>query len=284
MSSQLKTALLLGLLTAILLLLGGALGGQGGLVVAFVLALLMNFFSYWYSDRIVLAMYKARELAPADAPGLHRTVEELAAAAGIPKPRVFLVPTETPNAFATGRSPGHAAVAVTEGILRLLSPEELRGVLAHELGHVGNRDILVQSVAAVLAGAIMFVAGMLRWGAIFGGLGGRDGERANPLAAIVLAIVAPVAAMLVQMAISRSREYGADQTGAELSGTPGALASALEKLAAGSARRPLTRGSPATAHLFIVNPFSGGIAGLFSTHPPVEERVRRLRALAAERS
>ena len=281
MSSTFRTAVLLGLLTAIILVMGQALGGSRGLVLAGVVALAMNLGSWWYSDRIVLTMYRARELSPADAPGLHAMVGELAANAGIPKPRVALAPTETPNAFATGRNPEHAVVAVTEGLLRLLPPDELRGVLAHELGHVRNRDILIQSVAAVLAGAIMMVGSWLRWAAIFG-MGGRDdGEGGNPLAVILMAVLAPVAAMLIQMAISRTREYGADRIGAEISGHPEALASALEKLSAAGKRAPMRMGSEATAHMFIVNPFTAGsLAGLFSTHPPVEERVRRLRAMA----
>lgn len=284
MSSQLKTALLLGLLTGLILLIGQAAGGRGGLMVAFVLALVMNGVSYWFSDKIVLAMYRAREVSPADAPALHRMVEELAGNAGLPKPRICVIPVETPNAFATGRDPAHGAVAVTEGILRLLSPEELRGVLAHELGHIANRDILVQSVAAVLAGMVMMVANMLKWTAIFGG--GRSDEEGggNPATAIVLAIVAPLAAMLIQMAISRAREFGADRAGAAISGSPLALASALGKLSAAGLRIPLRQGSPATAHMFIVNPFSGaGLASLFSTHPPVEERIRRLSAMAGGR-
>ena len=282
MSSQIKTGLLLGLLTALILLLGQAAGGPGGLAVAFVFALLMNGASYWFSDRIVLAMYRGREVSATDAPALHRMVEELAANAGLPKPRIYVLPTQTPNAFATGRNPAHAAVAVTEGILRLLPPEELRGVLAHELGHVRNRDILTQSVAAVLAGAIMMIANMLRWTAFFGG--GRSDEEGGgggPFAALALAIVAPLAAMLVQMAISRTREFEADKAGAQISGAPLSLAAALGKLSAASQRTPLPGGNSATAHMFIVNPLAGGMAGLFSTHPPVEERIRRLQAMAA---
>lgn len=281
MSSTFRTALLLGLLTALILAMGQALGGPRGLVLAGLVALAMNLGSWWFSDRIVLTIYRARELSEADAPALHAMVAELAANAGIPRPRVALVPTDTPNAFATGRDPQHAVVAVTQGILQLLSPDELRGVLAHELGHVRNRDILIQSVAAVLAGAIMMVASWMRWAALFG-MGGRDEEGgSNPAAMILMAILAPVAAMLIQMAISRTREYGADRTGAEISGSPGSLASALEKLSAAGKRAPMRMGSEATAHMFIVNPFTAGsLAGLFSTHPPVEERVRRLRAMA----
>lgn len=279
MNSQIKTILLLSLLSGVILALGAMLGGRGGLVIAFVFALAMNAGSYWFSDKIVLSMYKAQELAPEDAPALHRMVEELSAAAQIPKPRVYVVPEEAANAFATGRNPENAAVAVTAGITRLLSPDELRGVLAHEIGHIANRDILIQTVAATLATVIMFVSNIVRWGAIFGM--GRDGEEgSNPFALLAMAIVAPFAAMLIQMAISRTREYKADQSGARYSGTPGDLASALEKISAASTRRPLKQGNLATENMFIVNPFSGrSLAGLFSTHPPVEERVRRLRAM-----
>ncbi len=280
MTNQLKTGLLLGLLTGLILLFGNLLGGQTGLVIAFVLAIGMNVGSYWYSDKIVLSMYKAREVSPQEAPELHRIVEELAQKAGLPKPRVTVIPEEAPNAFATGRNPGHGVVAVTEGIMKILSREELKGVLAHEMGHIHNRDILIQTVAATLAGVIMFVSSMVKWAAIFG-MGGGDDEGGNPFLAIVLAIVAPIAAMLIQMAISRSREYLADQTGAGLSGHPGSLASALEKLDASSRRVPVRHGNPATAHMFIVNPFSGqSLGNLFSTHPPVQDRVARLRAMS----
>ena len=279
MTNQLKTGLLLGLLTAIILMFGSMLGGQTGLILAFILAIAMNVGSYWFSDRIVLSMYKARELGPEDAPALHRMVEELASRGSLPKPRIFLIPQEAPNAFATGRSPNNSVVAVTQGIMQLLSPEELKGVLAHEIGHIKNRDILIQSVAATLAGVIMFVSSMIKWAAIFG-MGGNDEEGGNPLLAIVLAIVAPIAAMLIQMAISRSREYLADRTGAQLAGNPRHLAGALEKLDAYSRRLPMKQGNPATAHMFIVNPFSGqNLANLFSTHPPVQERIQRLMAL-----
>ncbi|MCF8037895.1 MAG: zinc metalloprotease HtpX [Desulfohalobiaceae bacterium] len=279
MTNQLKTGLLLGLLTALILLFGRLLGGQSGLIFAFILAIAMNVGSYWFSDRIVLSMYKARELSPQDAPALHRIVEELAGRGGLPKPKVYLIPQDAPNAFATGRSPGKSVVAVTQGLMHLLTPEELKGVLAHEMGHIRNRDILIQSVAATLAGVIMFVSTMVKWAAIFG-MGGNDDEGGNPLLAIILAIVAPIAAMLIQMAISRSREYLADRSGAELSGNPGYLASALEKLDAYSKKMPMKQGNPSTAHMFIVNPFSGqNLANLFSTHPPVQERVKRLRSL-----
>ena len=280
MTNQLKTGLLLGLLTAIILLFGQMLGGQGGLIFAFILAIAMNVGSYWYSDRIVLSMYKAKEMSPSEAPRLHEIVAELAQRAGVPKPRVFIIPQDAPNAFATGRTPKQGVVAVTEGIMQLLTLDELKGVLAHEMGHIRNRDILIQTVAATLAGVIMFVANMRQWAAIFG-MGGSDDEGGgNPLVAIVMAIVAPIAAMLIQMAISRSREYLADQTGAQLAGDPNSLASALEKLDAYSRRVPMRQGSPATAHMFIVNPFSGqAMANLFSTHPPVQDRVQRLRSM-----
>lgn len=282
MTSQLKTALLLGLLTVLICIVGQALGGRSGLVVAFGLALAMNLGSYWFSDKIVLSMYSARELSPADAPGLHAMVEELARNGGIPKPRVMLIPQDAPNAFATGRNPEHGVVAVTQGIMRLLSPEELRGVLAHELGHIKNRDILVQSIAAVLGGAVMMMANMLQWASIFGGARGEDEEGGGMgvLGGLLMAILAPIAASLIQMAISRSREYLADATGAELSGAPLALAGALGKLDDYSRQIPMNA-NPATENMFIVNPFAGmSMASLFSTHPPTEERIRRLRAMA----
>jgi heat shock protein HtpX len=280
MTSQVKTLVLLGLLTGIILLFGRLLGGQTGLVVAFGLAMVMNVTSYWYSDKIVLRMYKAREVSPTEAPGLHQMVADLARRASIPKPRIFVIPEQTPNAFATGRNPEHGVVAVTEGIMGLLSREELHGVLAHELGHIRNRDILIQTVAATLAGAIMFLANMVKWAALFG-FGGRDGnERGNPLVALALAIIAPIAALLIQMGISRSREYFADQSGAELSGNPEGLASALEKIEAYSKRMAMHNGNPATAHMFIVNPFKNvSMAQLFSTHPSTQERASRLRSM-----
>lgn len=274
MTNQIKTLFLLALLTGLILFLGAAAGGLSGLVFALLVALVMNVVSYWFSDSIVLRMYRARELSRSEQPDLFNMVEELAREADIPTPRLYLIPQKAPNAFATGRNPAKAVVAVTEGILLLLDREELRGVLAHEIGHITNRDILIQSVAAVMATAIMFLANMLRFGALFGGSGGRN--RGNPLAAIGLAILAPFAAMLIQMAISRSREYQADATAAAISGTPRALASALEKLVTTGKHIPL-KASPATESLFIVNPLSGGfLAGLFSTHPPAEERIRRL--------
>ncbi len=282
MTNQIKTVLLLGLLTGLVLFLGGVLGGQTGLIIALAFALLMNVGSYWYSDKVVLAMYKAQELGPHDAPALHQMVDELAREAGIPKPKICRIPSDAPNAFATGRDPKHGVVAVTDGIMRLLSPEELRGVIAHELGHIKNRDILVQTIAGVLASVVMFVANMAQFAALFGMMS-NDEDAPNPIAALLLAIVAPIAATLVQMAISRSREYLADSTGATMAHDPLALASALEKISAYSQRAPMQMGNEATSHLFIVNPFTASkVASLFSTHPPVEERVARLRELAAK--
>ncbi|MHC1791870.1 zinc metalloprotease HtpX [Solidesulfovibrio sp.] len=285
MTSQLKTALLLGLLTVLICIVGQAMGGRTGLFIAFALALAMNVGSYWFSDKIVLSMYHARELAPADAPGLHAMVEELARNGNIPKPRIMLIPQDAPNAFATGRDPEHGVVAVTQGIMRLLSTEELRGVVAHELAHIKNRDILVQSIAAVLGGAVMMMANMLQWTAIFGGSrsDNEEGGGTGMLGGLLMAILAPIAASLIQMAISRSREYLADATGAQLSGTPLALAGALGKLDAYARQIPMNA-SPATENMFIVNPFAGlSMASLFSTHPPTEERIRRLRDMAGGR-
>ena len=283
MTSQLKTLLLLALLTGLIMLLGGALGGKTGLLIAFGFALLMNVGSYWYSDKIVLKIYKAKVLTPQEAPMLHRMVEDLANNAGIPKPRVAIIPDESPNAFATGRNPENAVVAVTEGLVRLLSPDELRGVVAHEIGHVANRDILIQSVAGVLASVIMMIANMLQWGAIFGMGSSRDGEGGgNMFTLLLMAIVAPLAASLIQFAISRSREYLADATGAKICGNPLALASALGKISSYSKQIPMHGGNSATAHMFIINPFSGGnMAKLFSTHPPVEDRIAKLKAMSS---
>lgn len=281
MTSQLKTLVLLAALSAIIILFGGAVGGRSGLMIAFIIALVMNVGSYWFSDKIVLTMYKARELSPADAPMLHDMVEELAANAGIPKPRICIVPEEAPNAFATGRNPQNAVVAVTQGIIRLLSPEELRGVLAHEISHIAHRDILIQGVAAVLASVIVMLANMAQIAAIFGG--GRDREGGgNPLGMILMAILGPIAAALIQMAISRSREYYADSGGAQFSGDPAALASALAKLQSYSQKIPMHRPAESTENIFIVSPLlSGGMKSLFSTHPPTEERIRRLRQMAS---
>ncbi|MDO5483931.1 MAG: zinc metalloprotease HtpX [Desulfovibrionaceae bacterium] len=281
MTSQIKTFLLLALLSGIIIVLGGMLGGRSGIIIAFGLALAMNLGSYWYSDKIVLSMYHARELAPEEAPYLHQIVEELARNAGIPKPRVCVIPEEAPNAFATGRDPQHAVVAVTEGIMRLLSPAELRGVVAHEIGHIVNRDILIQTIAGVMGSAIVTLANIFQFTAIFGG-NREDGEGGNPIAGLVMALLAPIAASLIQMSISRSREYLADDTGAALCGQPLALAGALHKLGVASGRIPMQAGNPSTEQMFIVAPLfgSGGMAKLFSTHPPLEERIQRLQAMA----
>jgi heat shock protein HtpX len=282
MSNTLKTTALLAALTVLLILIGSVVGGEQGMVVAFVFAGLMNFASYWWSDKIVLWMYGAREVNEAEAPGFHALVRRLAQSAGLPMPKVYIIPTDTPNAFATGRNPQHAAVAATEGILRLLTSDELEGVIGHELGHVRNRDILTSTVAATLAGAIMMLSRMAQWAAFFGGVRSSDedeGGAGGIIGMLILAIVAPLAAMLIQMAISRSREYQADATGAQISHKPWALADALEKLERASTAIPMNA-NPATAHLFIVNPLSGSsILNLFSTHPPIEARVARLRAM-----
>jgi heat shock protein HtpX len=281
MSNIFKTGLLLAVLTAMLVLLGGAIGGQQGMMIAFFIALAMNFVSYWFSDKIVLAAYGARPIDEAAAPRLYAIVHRLATRAGIPMPRVYLIPSETPNAFATGRNPQHAVVAVTEGIMRILDEEELEGVLAHELSHVKNRDVLISTVAATLAGAITYLAHMAQWAAMFGGRSRDDEEGgSNPIAMILLAVLAPIAALLVQMAVSRSREFQADATGARVAGRPWGLAKALEKLQMANQAMPMADATPATAHLFIVNPLSGQtLMRLFSTHPPLEERIARLRAM-----
>ncbi|OGP81116.1 MAG: protease HtpX [Deltaproteobacteria bacterium RBG_16_64_85] len=282
MSNTLKTGLLLAVLTALFLLIGNAVGGQNGMVMAFGLAVLMNFGAYWFSDKIVLRMYGAKEVSEAEAPQLHGVVRRISLAAGLPMPKVYLIPTDSPNAFATGRNPEHAAVAVTEGILRLLSPDELEGVLAHEMAHVRNRDILVGTVAATLAGAVMMLARFAQFAAIFGG-GGRDRDEEGGggiVGMLFLAIVAPIGAMLIQMAVSRSREYLADETGAKFCGKPLSLARALEKISGISREVPMDA-TPATAHMFIVSPLTGkGVLSMFSTHPPVEKRVERLRSMA----
>jgi heat shock protein HtpX len=273
-----KTAILLTILTVILLLVGQAIGGRGGMFVALIFALTINFISYWFSDKIVLAMYRGRRIEEADNPRLYGMVRKVSQQANLPMPKVYLIPSDSPNAFATGRNPDNAAVAVTEGILRALEEEELEGVLSHELAHVRNRDILIQTIAATIAGAISYLAFMARWAAFFGG--GRDDDEGGILGLLAVAILAPIAAVVVQMAISRSREYAADETGARISRKPLALAEALKKLHAYSRRAPLAA-QPATAHLFIVNPLSGrGLANLFSTHPPLEERIRRLEELS----
>jgi len=277
-----KTFILLAGLSALLLLLGQALGGRSGLYFALFMALIMNMVGYWFSDKIALSMSGAREVSIQEAPELHQTVEKLCVQAGLPKPRVYIIPQETPNAFATGRNPEHAAVAVTEGILRILKPGELEGVLAHELAHVKNRDILISSVAAVIAGAISYIATMAQWGAFLGMGRGDDeegGSGGNIISVLLMAIVAPIAAMLIQMAISRSREYQADATGARIIGAGRPLANALVKLEEYNKQVPM-QVNPAQAQMYIVNPLSaGGFTRLFSTHPPVEERVARLLAM-----
>lgn len=282
MSNSFKSVILLATLTGLLVVMGRVLGGNAGMIFAFGLAVVMNFASYWFSDQIALKMAGAREVTHEQAPQLHAIVDELAYRAGLPKPRVAIVESPSPNAFATGRDKDHAVVAVTTGILQILNRDELMAVLGHELGHVKNRDILVSSIAATIAGAITMVAQMLQFAAFFGGFGSRDGdgEGTNPFAALAMIILAPIAAMLIQMAISRSREYGADDTGAHIVGDPLALASALEKLETGSRQIPMDV-NPAASHLFIVNPLNGRmLANLFSTHPPIPERVKRLRQMA----
>ena len=280
-----KTFILLAGLTALLLFIGQAMGGRSGLYMAFFMALLMNFIGYWFSDKIALKMSGAQEVTVDQAPDLHRTVERLSAQAGLPKPRVYIMPQDTPNAFATGRNPEHAAVAVTQGILRLLKPEELDGVLAHELAHIKNRDILISSVAAVMAGAISHLAYMAQWGAMFG-MGRSDDEEGggagNMIAVILMAIIGPMAAMLIQMAISRSREFSADATGAKIIHAGRPLANALLKLESYNKQLPM-QVNPATAQMYIVNPLSArGLTRLFSTHPPIQERVDRLMALKVQ--
>ena len=276
MGNHIKTVFLLTAMTGLFLVLGYSLGGQTGMVIALIIALAMNFFSYWQSHTIVLKMYRAQPLERSQAPELHDTVARLAQRAGLPMPRLYVIPEQAPNAFATGRNPEHGVVAVTEGLLRLMNQEELEGVLAHELGHIKNRDILISTIVATLAGAIMFIASMARFTAIFGG---RDSEEGGPgiVGVIILSILAPLAAMMVQMAVSRSREYLADATAAQVMGRPRGLASALNKLGEYTRRGVAVNANPSTAHMFIVNPLAGTrFAGLFSTHPPLEERIRRL--------
>lgn len=275
--NTLRTAMLLTALTLLFVFVGQLVGGRSGAMFAFVLAVVMNFGAYWFSDKLVLAMYRAQPISPNEAPRLYSIVQELATSAGLPAPRVYLIPSPSPNAFATGRNPQNAVVAVTQGILDLLNEDELRGVLAHELAHVRNRDMLIGSIAATLAGAISMLAFMARWGAIFGGFGGRSDREGGIVGLLAAAIVAPIAAMVIQMAVSRSCEYKADATGARVAGSPYGLANALAKLESASQRRPL-QANPASAHLFIVNPLRGkSVWNLLSTHPPIEERIRRLR-------
>lgn len=282
--NTLKTTLLLTSLTVLLVLIGQGVGGNGGMILAFVMALVMNGGAYWFSDKIALKMSGAREVTAAEAPQLHGMVGELARRAEVPMPRVYLIDSEAPNAFATGRDPAHGAVAVTSGIMRMLDRDELAGVIAHELGHIKNRDTLISAIAATVAGAVTMIANMAQWAMIFGGFGGSDEEEEGGLGGLVgglfMIILAPIAATLVQLAISRTREYGADAAGARIAGDPIALASALRKLEGWSKQMPMAV-NPTTAHMYIVNPLSGSsIAGLFSTHPPTQERIARLEQLA----
>lgn len=276
----LRTMALMVALTLLLVFVGAALGGKNGMTIALIFAFGMNFITYWFSDKIVLKMYRAKQVSEAEAPELFSTVRRLAQKAELPMPKVYIMEQEQPNAFATGRNPKHGAVAVTTGIMKILSREELEGVLAHELAHIKNRDILVGTIAATIAGAISYLAQMAQWAMIFGGRSSDDnGEHSNPIATIVMMIVGPIAAMLVQMAISRSREYGADAGGANISGNPLYLANALKKLQMASEKIPMNA-NPATSHMFIVSPLTGGgILKLFSTHPPIEERIKRLKSI-----
>ena len=287
MGNMFKTAFLLTLMTLLLMFIGRAFGGQNGMFLALAIAVVMNFAAYFFSDKIALATYRAQPVTREELPRAYAAVERLTQKIGIPMPKIYVIPSESPNAFATGRNPSHASVAVTHGILGLLNDEELEGVLAHELGHVNNRDILISSVAATLAGAITMLASMGRWAMLFGGYGGRSREDrgGGGLAALFMLIVAPIAATLIQLGVSRSREYQADATGAHVTGNPYALASALQKLDAYSRRIPM-QASPSTAHLFIIQPFLGVSAGtfanLFSTHPPITKRIERLTGRPAE--
>ncbi|HVN47879.1 MAG TPA: zinc metalloprotease HtpX [Bacteroidota bacterium] len=280
MSNSIKTVMLIALMMGLLLFLGQAIGGEQGLMFAFIFSLLMNFGMYWFSDKIVLMSYGAKEVAEAEAPRLYRIVRQLASQAQLPMPKVYILPGATPNAFATGRNPEHAAVAATEGILQVLSDDELEGVIGHELAHVKHRDILISTLVAALAGTITFVARMAMYAEIFGG-GRRDSKNSNPLGEIAMIILAPIAALLIQMAVSRSREFAADEGGSRISGKPLSLANALRKLERGAELVPMQNAGTATAHMFIVNPLTGGgVMKLFSTHPPTEERIARLEQLA----
>ena len=284
MGNQFRTALLLASLTVLIVLIGQLIGGRQGMIVALVFAAAMNFFSYWYSDKLVLRMYRAEEIDARSAPALYDMVKTLADRGGLPMPRIYRIPQQAPNAFATGRNPQNAVVAVTDGLLRLMGKDEIMGVLAHEMAHIKGRDILIGSIAATMAGAIMVLASMARWSAIFGF--GRDDKEGGlgGIGLILMSILAPLGAMIIQMAISRSREYLADDVGARLAQNPEGLARALEKLGAAARRTPMAA-QPASAHMFIVNPLSGGgIAHLFSTHPPLEQRIARLRGVKATRN
>jgi heat shock protein HtpX len=275
---MLKTGILMAGLTALLMVAGQALGGHGGMMIALVLAVGMNFYAYWFSDKMALSMARAREVSSSEAPDLHEIIGSLASRAGLPKPRVYIIDQETPNAFATGRNPEHAAVAVTTGLMQILNREELSGVISHELGHVKNRDILISSIAATMAGAISSLASIAQWSMIFGGLNSEDDDGGGLIGSLLMMFVAPLAAMLIQLAISRSREYQADATGAAICGNPKSLASALQQLEGANRQRPMAV-NPATAQMYIVNPLTGNqITNLFSTHPPIQERVNRLLA------
>jgi heat shock protein HtpX len=278
--NTIRTTLLLGALTGLLMLIGGYFGGKSGVVIAFLFAMVMNFGSYWFSDKIVLRMYKAQEISESQAPELYGIVKNLALRGDLPMPRVYVIPENTPNAFATGRDENHAVVAVTEGIMRILNRDELEGVIGHELTHIKNKDMLIGSIAATLAGAIVMLANMAQWAAIFGGVSRDDDEGGGGLIGLILmAILAPIAATIIQMAISRSREFLADAGGAKISGKPYGLAGALEKLQRASQAIPMDA-NPSTAHMFIVNPLTGGsLMSLFSTHPPLEERIARLKSM-----
>lgn len=281
-ANTLKTAFLLIVMTVIFMLVGYLIGGRNGMFIAFVLAFAMNFFSYWFSDKIVLKMYKAKQVTQSDSPVLYGIVRKLATKGNLPMPKVYIIDSGTPNAFATGRNKDHAAVAVTTALMNMLTQEELEGVLAHELAHVYGRDILIGTIAATMAGAVMMLADIFKFGMIFGG--NREGEDSSPIgtfAAIAMAIIAPIAAMLVQMGVSRSREYIADERGANLCGNPMALASALHKISYGVGAKPMEDAKPSTAHMFIINPLtSGTLSSLFSTHPPVEKRIQKLQEMA----
>jgi heat shock protein HtpX len=282
--NTLKTTILLASLTGLLVVFGNLLGGSQGATIALLIAGIMNFASYWFSDKIVLSMYRAQQVGPSDAPQLFRVVQRICEKNNLPMPKVYIIDNQSPNAFATGRSPTHASVAATTGILRVLSEDELEGVMAHELAHVQNRDTLTSTIAATIAGAITWIAQMVQYSAMWGGMRHNDDDN-NPLGmagALLMAILAPVAAMLIQMAISRSREFAADETGARFCGRPLSLANALAKLERGASALPLQNGNPSTAHLFIVNPFKGGIANLFSTHPPMAERIEKLQQLSRQ--
>ncbi len=279
-TQTIKTVVLLGALTGLLMLIGGLVGGNLGMTIALGVSLVMNLGAWWFSDKLVVKMTRAKEVTPAQEPRLHRMVDELSRSAGIPKPKVYVVPDPTPNAFATGRGPGHSAVAVTNGLMDLLSDREVRGVLAHEIAHIQNRDVLVSSVAASIAGAVMWLANMAQWAMIFGFGRSDDDDGPNPIVLLVMAILAPIAATLIQMAISRSREYKADARGAAIASDPGALADALARLDSGVRRNPERNSGAATVH-YIVNAFSGrSMLRLFSTHPPIEDRIARLREMA----